>query len=81
MTQTLIRNLTETHGDRILEALLYAPDGMTDFDLANELDILLSSVNAARNRLMTLGQIEARGDRRPSGRGGMAKVWQITAGA
>ena len=50
-------------------------------ELAAELDIMLSSVNAARNRLMALGQVEARGDRRPSGRGGMAKVWQIAAGA
>ncbi|MFE4451455.1 hypothetical protein [Streptomyces sp. NPDC056796] len=80
-TQTLIKSLTETHGDRILEAILYSSDGKTDFELAAELDIMLSSVNAARNRLMALGQVEARGDRRPSGRGGMAKVWQIAATA
>jgi predicted transcriptional regulator len=77
----LIKNLTDTHGDRILEAILYATDGMTDFELAVKLDIMLSSVNGARNRLMTLGLVEARGDRRPSGRGGMAKVWHIKAGA
>ncbi|MGW6600567.1 hypothetical protein [Streptomyces sp. NPDC055036] len=81
MTQTLVKKLTDTHGDRVLEAILYSPDGMTDFELAAQLGIILSSVNAARNTLLNKGLVEARGDRRPSGRGGMAKVWVISARA
>lgn len=75
MTVTLVNDLAHKHGDRVMAALRAAEDGKTDFELANELNILLSSINAARNTLMNQGYVKARGDRRPSGRGGMAKVW------
>ncbi|WP_031513640.1 MarR family transcriptional regulator [Streptomyces sp. NRRL F-5123] len=81
MSRALANRPMDTHADRVLEAILYAPDGMTDFELSSKLHILLSSINAARNTLMAKGLVEWRGDRRPSGRGGMAKVWQIAAGA
>lgn len=81
MPQDLIERLTDTHGERILNAIRRAKDGATDFELAGSLDILLSSVNGARNTLMNRGLIEWSGERRPSGRGGMSKVWVAKTGA
>jgi DNA-binding IclR family transcriptional regulator len=71
----LVEMLADTHGARILKAIKNAPQGLTDFDLSNGLGTHLSSVNAARNTLMNKGLIAWNGERRPSGRGGMAKVW------
>lgn len=71
----LVASLAAKHGDRILRAIRQAPDGMTDFELADTLGMFLSSVNAARNTLVRQNLVKAGGKRRPSGRGGMATVW------
>ncbi|MEU9126610.1 hypothetical protein AB0D08_00610 [Kitasatospora sp. NPDC048540] len=63
--------------DRVIEHLTRVTDGATDFELAAANKALLSSVNAVRNGLMNKGLVVARGDRRPSGRGGMATVWVL----
>jgi hypothetical protein len=64
------------HSARILRAVTKAGEqGMTDFELAEHLDIFLSSVNGARNRLMRGGYLYNSGLQRPSGRGGQATVW------
>lgn len=64
-----------TQGARILDLLRQAPEGLTDFEIADKLGIYLSSVNAARNALMKKGRVKLTGQERPSGRGGMATVW------
>ena len=64
--------------ERVLDLLRRSPGGLTDFEIANHLGMYLSSVNASRNALMNLGAVKATGVKRPSGRGGMAKVWAIT---
>jgi hypothetical protein len=78
MPTAIVKMLSDTHSARILRAIKQAPDGLTDFQLSHSLDIHLSSVNAARNTLMNAGAVEWSGERRPSGRGGTAKVW-VTA--
>lgn len=72
----IVELLADTHGARILRAIKSAPEGLTDFELSATLGIHLSSVNAARNTLMNKGAVRWSGERRPSGRGGSAKVWE-----
>jgi hypothetical protein len=72
------RQTTEIHlPDRVLDHLRKVSDGATDFEIAAGTGAFLSSVNAARNTLMRQGIVKARGDKRPSGRGGMATVWVL----
>lgn len=74
----IVEKLAASHAERILETLRQAPNGMTDHDIERCLGIYLSSVNAARNALLKRGLVRDSGDRRPSGRGGMATVWVAT---
>lgn len=53
-------------------------EGLTDHEIADRLSIYLSSVNASRNSLVKDGFVQDSGARRPSGRGGMAIVWEAT---
>jgi hypothetical protein len=71
------RDTDQTLADRVMEHLARVKDGATDHELAAGTDAFLSSINATRNGLMKAGLVVARGDKRPSGRGGMATVWVI----
>lgn len=71
----LLETVAEKHRARILLTLRNTPEGLTDFELSNQLGIYLSSVNAARHSLKANGLVVASDRKRPSGRGGMATVW------
>ena len=69
-------DIAAKHGERVLAAIQMAgEDGLTDFEIADQLEMYLSSVNATRNALMRKGRVRKSGSRRPSGRGGTATVW------
>lgn len=68
-------DLADRHADRIHSLLRDRPEGLTDFEIAEELGIYLSSVNAARNSLYRKGRVVKTDRKRPSGRGGKATVW------
>lgn len=69
------QDLADRHADRVESLLRDRPEGLTDFELAEELGMYLSSVNAARNFLYREGRVVKTDRKRPSGRGGMATVW------
>ena len=76
---SLVESLSATHGRRILQHIAEAGErGKTDHEIERDLGIYLSSVNAARNRLVRRGEVKNSGQRRPSGRGGTATVWVAT---
>lgn len=79
MSRGLVASIATRLGPQVTKALSTHPDGLTDFELAAELDAYLSSINATRNTLMNEGRVVPTGIRRPSGRGGTAMVWKLVA--
>lgn len=75
---SLVESLAHTHSQRILKALRESHHGLTDFEIADQLGIYLSSVNAARNVLVRRGEVKDSKRDRPSGRGGRAIIWVAT---
>jgi hypothetical protein len=62
---------------RILEAISKS-EGMTDVELAEQLDILLHSVNPRRPELQERGWIVDSGLRRATGKHGASTVWVLS---
>lgn len=70
-------SIAARNSERVSDLLQRSPGGLTDFEIANHLGMYLSSVNATRNALLNKGDVIYTGIKRPSGRGGLAKVWAI----
>ena len=69
---------TGTQRQAVLEALLAAPHGLTDPEIAEHTGLYLYSAAPRRTELLQAGWVEDSGLRRDSGRGRNAIVWRPT---
>jgi hypothetical protein len=65
-----------THRGRALAALRAAPDGLTDFELADLLGVQQTSIGKRRGELRDAGLVVDSGTRRPAPSGSAAIVWR-----
>jgi len=68
--------IADTQRDRIMMLLRYAPEPMTNREIASALGLEPSTVSARRNELMRMGLIRLAGRRRCSISGYTAYTWE-----
>ena len=66
----------DTHRARALAALRAAPDGLTDFELADRLGVQQTSIGKRRGELRDAGLVADSGFRRRAPSGSLAIVWR-----